>query len=119
MKINHLIIDTMKTKYKSILLFFSLLLLSACDKDGIKVLVSDPDSSKLVASSKSVLLSKETNSSVVLSFAWNSQNLITSEPNMGVTDILSSYLIASLSSDISNPVETWVSSNSKECTGAE
>ena len=110
----------MKTIFKNT--FFSLLALltmAACEKDEDKIYVNSIEPGQLIASEDAIVLAQEESDKIVLSLAWSTDNLVASNPEVGVPGgQLSMALEASLDENFSNVVETTENSYSKAYTGA-
>ncbi len=97
-----------------------LILMTGCENDGDKILLSGLEGSELVATESKVVLAQETSSQLVLSLAWTSTTLKVSNPGMSAPNILSTYIQVSTQSDFSsNVTESLESSLSKAYTGSE
>ena len=110
----------MRTSFNNIFLFLlSCLALAACEKDEEKIYVNSIEPGQLVASEDAIVLTQDRADEIVLSLAWSADNLVASDPGVGVPDgqmILS--LEASLDEGFSRVVETAETSYSKAYTGA-
>ena len=104
-------------------LFLSLLLIAAmtaCEKDGEKIYLSELQSNELIATTDKVILSQENSNQPVLSFSWTTQALTVSHPEMKAPDIISTSMQVSTQNNFtSNVVENIESGVSKVYTGAD
>jgi starch-binding outer membrane protein SusE/F len=73
----------MKTKILAFIIC-CLAFLPACKKDGDMIKVSGLESSELMASESSLVLTKETSSSSVLALTWSKSTLTSSNASMGI-----------------------------------
>ncbi len=108
----------MKTNI-SILVAFALAIFTACEKDGDIITVSGLESSELLASEASVVLTKETASSSVLALAWSGSSLTISNSSMTLPGSVPVEVIeASASSDFGTMYQITPQNNSYTFTGA-
>lgn len=109
----------MKTITK-ISLFFFLLLLASCEKEGDKIYLSGLEESDFLVTETDVILSKATSTHTVLSLAWTRSTLVISNSDMSAPNVFSAYIQASTTQDFaSNVIETAGENESKTYTGAE
>ena len=102
------------------LLLISFVIMTACEKDGEKIFLSELGENELVATSDKVVLSQENANEQVLSLSWSAQALTVSNPDMKAPDIISTIMQVSTQQDFtSNVTETAESNLSKSYTGAE
>ncbi len=94
-------------------------LFSACDDDLEQARVTGFEASQLIASASEVTLSLENSNQVVLSFAWNKPELLSSDRTLPVTDgLVSAALQASASQSFDSYQETVTTSLSLAYTGS-
>lgn len=113
----------MKTIYKlkklSIALI-SLVLITACEKDGEKIYLSGTDGNKFIVAQSDVTLTKEKDGQIVLSTTWNATTLTVSNPHMGAPNVLAYSIQMSTQEDFSsNTIKSPGDGQSKSFTGAE
>jgi len=90
----------------------------ACEKDGNLIRVSGLDSSELMSSESSVVLTKETSSSNVLALTWNKSDLSISDESMGIPgSVPREILEASAVNTFENAVEITPLGNTYAFTG--
>ena len=102
------------------LLLISFVIMTACEKDGEKIYLSELGENELVATSDKVVLSQENANEQVLSFSWSAQALTVSNPDMKAPNIISTIMQVSTQQDFtSNVTETAESNLSKSYSGTE
>lgn len=110
----------MKSTIKSFICIAIILMMTACDKDGDKIYLSGLNSGELMVSQSNILLTQEKSNDIVLSVAWNIDDLQVSDESMSAPDIVTKTLQISTSSDFSGGVtESVESSDSRAFTGSE
>ncbi len=110
----------MKTTKYLILLAIAALFTAACAKDEEKIYVSGLESSELVASPTSLVLTSDLSSTEVLFLSWTAQALQSSNPDIEIGDITVYTLQACLDEDFGDDftvVESTESGTSKSYTG--
>lgn len=113
----------MKTlnKFKSFsLLLLSLAVMTACEKDGTKIYLSELEANELTATTNTVVLTQDNTNEQVLSFTWTTQAFTVSNPDMSAPDLLSTTMQTSTQEDFtSNVTETVATGLSRSYTGSE
>lgn len=110
----------MRTIKNIILAIFSLLLCTACEKDGDKIYLSSVEGGDLITSDSEVVLAMENSSKVVLSLAWTNSALKVSDASMSAPDVLTTTVQVSATEDFAgNIVESVETSLSKAYMGAD
>lgn len=99
-----------------ILLLFGL---TGCYKDGDLLTISSITDNELIASESKITLSAENNTTIVLSFAWNINELTASSPNIIVPEASTTLEMSDNESFEGNVLNIVVSNNSKAFTGGE
>ncbi len=98
----------------------SLMIFTACEKDGDTIYLSNIEKSDFVATTSEVVLSQEEAAKVALSLAWTKNTLAISNPNMSAPDVLTTHIQVSTHNDFTSDVtESEESGLSKAYTGAE
>ncbi len=98
----------------------AIIAITACEKEGDLITLSQPDEGTMLASVSSVVLTQENSGKVTLGLSWTTTELTVSDPNMSAPDVLTHTLQASVTSDFSsNVVETNETSLSKSYSGAD
>jgi len=113
----------MKTlnKFKSFsLLLVALVIVTACEKDGEKIYLSELATNELIATTDKVLLSPENANQQVLSLSWTAQEaLAVSNLDMKAPDVLTISMQVSAQQDFSSNVIESVENNlSKSYSGS-
>ena len=101
-------------------LFAVLLAFSACEKDGDKIYLQSLESNNLMATTDRVELNADLAQEIVVSLAWTDRTIQISDPAVGTTVTVTTYVEASLSEDFSTTVsKTATTSLSIAFTGLE
>ena len=110
----------MKTIKSLFAVLFALLDFSACEKDGDKIYLQSLDSNNLMATTDRVELNADLAQEIVVSLAWTDRTIQISDPAVGTTVTVTTYVEASLSEDFSTTVsKTATTSLSIAFTGLE
>ncbi|MCC8143790.1 MAG: DUF5114 domain-containing protein [Tannerellaceae bacterium] len=101
-------------------LIFLLLVTGSCERDGEMIYLSSPASEELIASESKIVLTQEIATEIVLSLSWTKTALTISNSDMGVPNVLTTYIEAATSEDFSGTVLSSQETNlSKAYTAAE
>ena len=110
----------MKTIKSLFAVLFALLAFSACEKDGDKIYLQSLESNNLMATTDRVELNADLAQEIVVSLAWTDRTIQISDPAVGTTVTVTTYVEASLSEDFSTTVsKTATTSLSIAFTGLE
>lgn len=110
----------MKTIKSLFAVLFALLAFSACEKDGDKIYLQSLESNNLMATTDRVELDADLAQEIVVSLAWTDRTIQISDPAVGTTVTVTTYVEASLSEDFSTTVsKTATTSLSIAFTGLE
>jgi hypothetical protein len=94
----------MKTIKSLFAVLFALLAFSACEKDGDKIYLQSLESNNLMATTDRVELNADLAQEIVVSLAWTDRTIQISDPAVGTTVTVTTYVEASLSEDFSTTV---------------
>lgn len=106
-------------KYNILYITLILCLIVACEKDYEMITVSSITDNELIATTNNVALSNSNNGTVVLSFAWSTNELTVSSPDLSAPELYANLEISKNEDFEGDTKKIVVSDNSKAFTGAE